>query len=209
MQQTLKQARLAKGLKQSDVAETIGCAATSITHWETGRIKPPLDSLEKMCEIYGISPLDLLDHYPTINEIHEIVCKPIADRSYEETVALNFSGSISGWPDGEEATPEEIEFSTLIKDLSDRNRKFLMDLIRSMVYLWKATGVEADDSEPQHRKYAVVNNKVARVKPSVKFHLPKQQDSEMPSETEQTSEPDQSSEPISEPITEPTPEKGA
>ena len=185
MQQTLKQARLAKGLKQSDVAETIGCASTSITHWETGRIKPPLDSLEKMCEIYGISPLDLLDHYPTINEIHKIVCKPIADRSYEETVALNFSGSITGWPDGEEAIPEEIEFSTLIRDLSSRNRKFLMDLIRSMVDLWNATGVEVDDSDPEHKKYAIVNKKLVKVKPSVKFRLSKQQDSE----------PDQSSEP--------------
>lgn len=191
MQQTLKQARLAKGLKQSDVAETIGCAATSITHWETGRIKPPLDSLEKMCEIYGISPLDLLDHYPTINEIHEIVCKPIADRSYEETVALNFSGSISGWPDGEEAIPEEIEFSTLIKDLSKNNRKFLMDLIRSMTALWDATGLEADYSEQNRRRYAIVNKKLVKVKPSVKFRLPKQQDSE----PEQTHESDQPSEP--------------
>ena len=178
MQQTLKQARLAKGLKQSDVAETIGCAATSITHWETGRIKPPLDSLEKMCEIYGISPLDLLDHYPTINEIHEIVCKPIADRSYEETVALNFSGSITGWPDGEEALPEEIEFSTLIRELSSRNIKFLMDLVRSIIYLWNENDQIVNNSDIQRKKYAVIDKNLVKIKPAIKFSLPKQQDSE-------------------------------
>ena len=163
MQQTLKQARLAKGLKQSDVAETIGCAATSITHWETGRIKPPLDSLEKMCEIYGISPLDLLNHYPTINEIHEIVCKPIADRSYEETVALNFSGSITGWPDGEEMRPDEIEVATLIKNLHGKDRKLTMDLIR--VFTTLLDDDEDLDDVQKCGKYRGLVKKIASIRP--------------------------------------------
>ena len=57
----LKAARLNKGLKQSEVAEKLDCAPTSLTNWENDKVQPSLDVLSKLCEVYEISPLSILD----------------------------------------------------------------------------------------------------------------------------------------------------
>ncbi|MDY6086603.1 MAG: helix-turn-helix transcriptional regulator [Succiniclasticum sp.] len=88
--QKLKEARLLKELKQSDVAEKLNCAATSLTNWESGKVNPSLEVLSKLCEVYEISPLSLLEHPYSYSEITAIAGKPVSDRTYEEQVALNF-----------------------------------------------------------------------------------------------------------------------
>ena len=50
----LKAARLNKGLKQSEVAEKLDCAPTSLTNWENDKVQPSLDVLSKLCEVYEI-----------------------------------------------------------------------------------------------------------------------------------------------------------
>lgn len=87
----LRDARTAKNLKQSEVAAQIGCAATSLTNWENGRVNPSLDVLSKLCAIYGIEPLSLPDRVYSFTDLVGISRKPVSDRSYEETIALNFS----------------------------------------------------------------------------------------------------------------------
>ena len=86
----LKQARNNKKMKQADVAELLGCAATSLTNWESGKVQPSLDVLSRICSIYEISPLSLLDKEYTTADIVTIVNKPVPDRSYQEQIALNF-----------------------------------------------------------------------------------------------------------------------
>lgn len=90
----LRMARMRKGLTQSDVAEKIGCAATCLTNWESGRINPPLEKLEAMCRVYGVSPLDILEGSYGIEEVGSIARKPLLERNYEETVALTFCGDL-------------------------------------------------------------------------------------------------------------------
>lgn len=90
----LKNARLAKGLKQADVAEILDCAPTSLTNWESGKVKPSLDVLSCICDVYDISPLELLDRKYSFNEILDITAKPVSERTYEEQIALNFSHSV-------------------------------------------------------------------------------------------------------------------
>jgi transcriptional regulator with XRE-family HTH domain len=90
----LKQARLQKSLRQTDVAEKLDCAATSLTNWESGKVQPPLDVLSRLCDVLEISALDLLEKRYTYNDILGIAQKPYKERSYEEQIALNFSGSI-------------------------------------------------------------------------------------------------------------------
>ena len=87
----LRDARNALGLKQSDVAKQLDCAPTSLTNWENGKVQPSLEVLSRICSIYGISPLSLLDREYSYNDIVEISGKPVPDRSYEEQIALNFS----------------------------------------------------------------------------------------------------------------------
>lgn len=90
----LKNARLAKGLKQADVAEILNCAPTSLTNWENGKVQPSLEVLSNICAIYEISPLNLLDREYTFNDILAITSKPVPGRTYEEQIALNFSQPI-------------------------------------------------------------------------------------------------------------------
>lgn len=87
----LRDARNALGLKQSEVAKQLDCAPTSLTNWENGKVQPSLDVLSRICSIYGISPLSLLDREYSYTDIVEIAGKSVPDRSYEEQIALNFS----------------------------------------------------------------------------------------------------------------------
>lgn len=92
--ENLKNARINKGLKQSEVAEKLDCAPTSLTNWENGKVAPSLEVLSKLCEIYEISPLSLLDKEYKYNDIYAISQKPVSKRTYEEQIALNFSEPI-------------------------------------------------------------------------------------------------------------------
>lgn len=87
----LREARTANGLKQSDVAAKIGCAPTSLTNWENGKVNPSLEILSKLCCVYGIEPLSLLDRLYSFDDLVEISRKQVSERAYEETIALNFS----------------------------------------------------------------------------------------------------------------------
>ena len=127
----LKKTRTKLGLKQSEVAERLGCASTSLTHWENGKVNPPLEMLEKVCGVYGISPLDLLNHYPTMNEIHRILQKPISSRTYEESVALAFCGEITGWG-SDETTPDEEEILRIYRRLDDSTKAIVIKIISAL-----------------------------------------------------------------------------
>ncbi len=43
------------GIMQKDLAEQLGIKANAVGAWENGRSRPDIDSLPKMCEIFGIS----------------------------------------------------------------------------------------------------------------------------------------------------------
>jgi transcriptional regulator with XRE-family HTH domain len=90
----LREARINKGLKQSDVAAVLSCAPTSLTNWETNKIEPSFGVLEGLCNVLGVHPLDLLDKTYSYTDIVDILGKPAHEREYQETVALNFSRSI-------------------------------------------------------------------------------------------------------------------
>lgn len=107
--ENLRNARNRKSLKQSEVAEKLGCAATSLTNWESGKVMPSLEVLDKLCEIYEISPLSLLDKEYGYYDIVAISEKPVGQRTYEEQVALNFSHSILNKLCSKEAIRQETE----------------------------------------------------------------------------------------------------
>ena len=58
----LKQTRVYYGLTQTDVANLLGkCNHGIISYWETGQNLPNLKDFVKLCEIYDVTPNDLLD----------------------------------------------------------------------------------------------------------------------------------------------------
>lgn len=60
----LKGARESIDMKQSEVAELIGCSAANISSWERAKSKIDIESLVSLCNIYGINFSDL------INKVH-------------------------------------------------------------------------------------------------------------------------------------------
>ena len=60
----LKAARKQKGLSQAELGKLLGVQAQTIGRWETGKSKPNLETVNKLCEI-----LDVTLHY-FISEEH-------------------------------------------------------------------------------------------------------------------------------------------
>lgn len=50
----LRNARIAKGFKQKDVAYRLGIKDNTLSNWETGRTEPDMDTFLELCDIYGI-----------------------------------------------------------------------------------------------------------------------------------------------------------
>lgn len=100
----LRERRLQKGMRQTDVAAKVGCATTSFANYEKGMIKPPVNVLSKLCEILEISPFELLGDKYDFNEILGALKKLVNERSYEDQLVINFSYSIL-----EKQTPAALE----------------------------------------------------------------------------------------------------
>ena len=130
LREKLKEARLRKGLPQAEVASYMGCAPATITNWESGKFNPPLEQLEKVCQLYEVSPLDLLEHYPSMDDIYQIVKKKVSERTYEETVALTFSGELSGWV--EEDDTKEAEIVRIYHSLNAEGRDLFYAMVKGV-----------------------------------------------------------------------------
>lgn len=57
----LKEKREAKGLSQTEVAETLGVKPQFISNWERGMSAPPLRLLRVVVKLYGIPDQALID----------------------------------------------------------------------------------------------------------------------------------------------------
>jgi len=94
----LKEQRVRKELKQTEIAAILDCAPTSLANWENGKIQPSMGVLARLCEILEISPLNLLGKEYSYEDIVGIAGKPVYERKYEEHVALTFSYEILSKP---------------------------------------------------------------------------------------------------------------
>ena len=52
--------RKSKNLTQDDVAEKLNVTRQTISKWETDQSTPDFDKIVPLCELYGISPNELL-----------------------------------------------------------------------------------------------------------------------------------------------------
>jgi len=57
----LKDARKNSKLTQKDVADKLGVTFQNISSWELGKSKIDIDNLLKLCDLYGISFIDLVN----------------------------------------------------------------------------------------------------------------------------------------------------
>ncbi|MDO4549484.1 MAG: helix-turn-helix domain-containing protein [Clostridia bacterium] len=52
--------RLGVGINQPELAKTVGVTKNAVSNWEAGRTRPDLDSVKKLCMLFGISADDFL-----------------------------------------------------------------------------------------------------------------------------------------------------
>lgn len=76
---SLKEARVNRGLKQLDVAQVLGIKPNTISNWEKGRTEPDIDTFVKLCSIYGIDCASLLSTVYT----HKTIPADISVAEYE------------------------------------------------------------------------------------------------------------------------------
>lgn len=52
---TLKAARVNAHLTQTEAADKIGVAVSTLRNWEAGKTFPNKPKIDKLCEVYGVS----------------------------------------------------------------------------------------------------------------------------------------------------------
>lgn len=63
--ENLKMIRLIRGYSLRQIAQMIDRSPGTISNWEHGKVSPDADALFKMCEIYKITPNELLGWEPS------------------------------------------------------------------------------------------------------------------------------------------------
>lgn len=63
---TLRAARVNAGYTQGEAARLLGVSNRTLCQWESGRVMPKIDKIDKICELYKISydNLIFLPHNP-------------------------------------------------------------------------------------------------------------------------------------------------
>lgn len=58
--QNIKYLREQKKMQGKELATILGVAQSSISHYESGRMNPSFDTVEKMCDLFGVNAHQLL-----------------------------------------------------------------------------------------------------------------------------------------------------
>lgn len=59
LNENIKNFRTFRGIKQQELADALGRSKSVISNWERGENSPDLESCEKMCRIFGVTPNEL------------------------------------------------------------------------------------------------------------------------------------------------------
>lgn len=84
----LKKLREEKGLTQKQLAEIISMSQQTIGHYEVGRARPDLDTLQRLAEIFGCSIDFLLGNsnnrnYPHTQAAHKSEDAPLTEEDFD------------------------------------------------------------------------------------------------------------------------------
>ena len=60
MRMTLKEARLKRDLKQSEIAQIMGVSTSAVCQWETEATGMSIDKFNRLCEVLRVSRDDII-----------------------------------------------------------------------------------------------------------------------------------------------------
>ena len=69
----IKRLREKLGLKQEDFSEKINLTPQGLSNIERNRYQPKPETIDKICEVFNIHPVDLLMEYPDDMETKELI----------------------------------------------------------------------------------------------------------------------------------------
>lgn len=81
----IKEIRIERGIKQSDVAEFCRAAQSTVSGWESGRREPDVDTLAKLATLFNCTIDDLLgrEKTPAVEQNGERTILDVSDLSPE------------------------------------------------------------------------------------------------------------------------------
>lgn len=89
----LYEMRRKKGLSQEQAGEALGVTRQTVSKWETDQSTPDFDKLMPICELYGISPDELITGSPQSSDGCERVYGSNYNNTYNNTVSDTASDS--------------------------------------------------------------------------------------------------------------------
>lgn len=119
MKLRLKEIRLQKGLKASEVAEKLSITNNSLSEWELGKRIPPCEKIIQLADFYGVS-VDYLLGRDVEGEVQVGSLKPISKSTLSihhgrpvwidgiGWALVNASEGVLVYPDGSKHSPSEV-----------------------------------------------------------------------------------------------------
>lgn len=72
LEKRLLELRKSKGLSQEDVADKLNVTRQTVSKWETGQSSPDFDKIAPLCELYGVTPNELLSDVVDEKKVEEV-----------------------------------------------------------------------------------------------------------------------------------------
>lgn len=64
LNEAIKAYRITNDMTQQELAERLGCDRVTVSHYEAGRVTPPLYMAQKIAGVFGITVDKLLNYVP-------------------------------------------------------------------------------------------------------------------------------------------------
>lgn len=128
---SLRKLRMARGLRQEDVAKGIGVTKNMISHIETMRVLPSKETAEKIAKFFGVKPTDIFPEFLSL--LSEKLTKTEIKYARLDTLALEEFTQKQLLLQEENSDPEEVYRKKEIHDritdvlykLTDRERRIV------------------------------------------------------------------------------------
>ena len=118
----LKELRKLHKMTQAEVAEQINVIRQTYSHYETGRIVPPIDAILSLCKLYHMSVDALL--FPTLTP--DTVSCFLEATEYEDSQEDFSKLSTHSLLYNSQSVPEELKLLQLYRSLTAKQREELM-----------------------------------------------------------------------------------
>lgn len=114
----LKKLRIAAGYTQAEAGALLGVSASAIGMYEQGRREPDLETTQRICELYGVTPNYLVNdsNEDAPSEIGDMICNLREQMRHSEGVMFN------GVPINEEDTEKIFDAMMLAAQLIMKQR---------------------------------------------------------------------------------------